>query len=64
MLGVRLRGVMTAVGTLQGEGMITYREGHITVLNRAKMERRVCACYKRVRDEEARLLPQKSGTLA
>ena len=64
MLGVRLRGVMTAAGKLQDEGMITYREGRITVLNRAKMEKRVCACYKLVRDEEIRLLPQKSGLLA
>jgi len=64
MLGVRLRGVMTAAGKLQEEGMITYRDGRITILNRAKMEKRVCACYKLVRDEEIRLLPQKIGTLA
>ena len=64
MLGVRLRGVMTAAGKLQSEGMITYRDGRITVLNRARMEQRVCVCYKLVRDEEIRLLPQKSGALA
>jgi hypothetical protein len=64
MLGVRLRGLMSAAEKLQGEGIITYRAGRITVLNRAKMEKRVCACYKIVRDEETRLLPQKSGTLA
>ena len=64
MLGVRLRGVMTAAGKLEAEGIIKYRDGRFTVLNRAKMEKRVCACYKIVRDEEIRLLPQKSGTLA
>ena len=64
MLGVRLRGVMTAAGKLQAEGIITYRDGRITVLNRGKMEKRVCACYRIVRDEEIRLLPQKSGTMA
>ena len=64
MLGVRLRGVMTAAGKLQAEGIITYRDGRITVVNRAKMEKRVCACYRIVRDEEIRLLPQKTGTLA
>ena len=64
MLGVRLRGVMTAAGKLEAEGIITYRDGRITVLNRAKMEKRVCVCYRIVRDEEIRLLPQKTGTLA
>ena len=64
MLGVRLRGVMTAAGKLQAEGIITYREGRITVVNRAKMEKRVCVCYRIVRNEEIRLLPQKTGTLA
>jgi hypothetical protein len=64
MLGVRLRGVMTAAGKLEAEGIITYRDGRITVVNRAKMEKRVCVCYRIVRDEEIRLLPQKTGTLA
>jgi len=64
MLGVRMRGVMTAAGKLQAEGIITYHDGRMTVLNRAKMEKRVCACYRIVRDEEVRLLPQKSGTSA
>ena len=63
MLGVRLRGVMTAAGKLQAEGLIEYHDGRITVLNRAKMEKRVCVCYRIVRDEEIRLLPQKSGKL-
>ena len=64
MLGVRQRGVMTAAGKLQAEGIVSYRDGRFTVLDRAKMEKRVCACYKIVRNEEIRLLPQKSGTLA
>jgi len=64
MLGLRLRGVMTAAGKLQTEGLIKYQNGRFTVLNRGKMEKRVCACYKIVRDEEIRLLPQKSGALA
>ena len=64
MLGVRLRGVMTAAGKLQDEGIVKYHNGRFTVLNRAKMEKRVCACYRIVRDEEIRLLPQKVGTLA
>ena len=63
MLGVRLRGVMTAAAKLQGEGIIEYHDGRITVLDRAKMEKRACACYRIVRDEEIRLLPPKIGKL-
>ncbi len=63
MLGVRLRGVMTAAGKLHAEGIITYLRGRITVLNRAKMEKRTCACYRIVRDEEIRLLPRTSSAL-
>jgi CRP-like cAMP-binding protein len=63
MLGVRLRGVMTAAGKLEGEGIIDYHDGRITVLNRAKMEKRACVCYRIVRDEEIRLLPPKIGKL-
>jgi hypothetical protein len=64
MLGVRQRGLKTAAEKLQREGIITYHAGRITVLNRARMERRVCACYRIVRDEEIRLLPPKIDKLA
>ena len=63
MLGVRLRGVMTAAGKLHAEGIITYLRGRITVQNRVKMEKRACVCYRIVRDEELRLLPQSSSAL-
>jgi CRP-like cAMP-binding protein len=63
MLGLRLRGAMTATAKLQAEGILRYRKGRFTVLNRAKMEKRVCICYRLVRDEELRLLPQKTGKL-
>jgi CRP-like cAMP-binding protein len=64
MLGVRQRGLRTAAEKLQREGLITYHAGRMTVLNRAKMEKRVCACYRIVRNEEIRLLPQKTGKVA
>ena len=64
MLGVRQRGLKTAAEKLEYEGIITYRAGRITVLNRAKMEKRVCACYRIVRDEEIRLLPPRIGRFA
>ena len=58
MLGVRLRGVMTAAGKLEGEGIIEYHDGRITVLSRAKMEKRACVCYRIVRDEEIGAPPE------
>jgi hypothetical protein len=35
------------------------RRGHITVLDRAGLERRVCECYAVVKNEYDRLLPGK-----
>ena len=63
MLGLRVRGALTAAEKLQDEGLLRYVKGRFTVLNRAKMEKRVCVCYRLVRDEELRLLPPKVGKL-
>ena len=57
MLGVRREGVTEAAGRLQAEGLIRYSRGHITVLDRPRMERRVCECYAVVKKEYDRLLP-------
>jgi CRP-like cAMP-binding protein len=57
MLGVRREGVTEAAGKLQEEGLIEYRRGRITVLDRAQLERRVCECYAVVKKEYDRLLP-------
>jgi len=56
MLGVRREGVTDAAGRLQEAGVIRYRRGHITVLQRAGLETRACECYEVVRKEFARLL--------
>ncbi len=51
MLGVRREGVTEAAGRLQQAGCISYRRGHISVLDRAALEARACECYAVVRKE-------------
>jgi len=62
MLGVRREGVTEAAGKLQGDGLIHYSRGHITVLDRPKLEARVCECYAVVKTEMDRLLPDKAAS--
>jgi CRP-like cAMP-binding protein len=57
MLGVRREGVTEAAGHLQNAGLISYRRGHITVLDRPGLEQRACECYAVVKKEYDRLLP-------
>ena len=57
MLGVRREGVTEAAGKLQKLGVIEYSRGHITVLNRPKLEALCCECYAVVKKETDRLLP-------
>ena len=49
MLGVRRVGVTEAVGRLQAAGLIHCSRGHIAVLDRPRLEARVCECYAVVR---------------
>jgi CRP-like cAMP-binding protein len=62
MLGVRREGVTEAAGRLQKDGLIHYSRGHIQVLDRPKLEERVCECYAVVKRESDRLLPEKTAT--
>jgi len=57
MLGVRREGVTEAAGKLQKLGVIRYRRGKITVLDRPRLEKLCCECYAVVRKESDRLLP-------
>ena len=57
MLGVRREGVTEAALNLQTAGLISYSRGHITVLDRKRLEQRTCECYAVVKKEYDRLLP-------
>jgi CRP-like cAMP-binding protein len=62
MLGVRREGVTEAALKLQQAGLIRYARGHITVLDRAGLEKRTCECYTVVKKEYDRLLPPVIAT--
>lgn len=62
MLGVRREGVTEAAGRLQKDGLIKYKRGQITVLDRNRLELRTCECYAVVKKEYDRLLPSMAGT--
>jgi CRP-like cAMP-binding protein len=62
MLGVRREGVTEAAGRLQDAGLIRYRRGHISVLDRGRLEERACECYGVVKHEYERLLPPIPAT--
>jgi CRP-like cAMP-binding protein len=56
MLGVRRASVSTAAARLQQAGLIRYRRGNITIVDRAVLEHASCECYGLVKAEYDRLL--------
>jgi CRP-like cAMP-binding protein len=46
MLGVRRQSVTVVAGTLQTAGFITYRRGHMRIINREGLESASCECYE------------------
>ena len=60
MLGVRREGITVAAGKLQKLGVIEYRRGHITILDRNKLESLCCECYAVVKAESDRLMADVS----
>ena len=56
MLGCRRSGVTDAAITLQADGYINYRRGHITITDGPGLEGASCECYAVVTAEYARVL--------
>ena len=46
MLGATRPTVTIVAGTLQRAGLITYQRGHVTIVNRKKLELASCECYR------------------
>ncbi len=63
LLGVRREGITEAAGKLQQTGFISYRRGHITVLDRSGLMKLACECYQVVKTEFDRLLPEVAAKL-
>lgn len=59
LLGVRRVGVTEAAGRLQAAGIIRCGRGHITLVDRRKLEARACACYAAIKKEFDVLLPAR-----
>jgi len=57
LLGIRRESVTQTAGKLQKDGLIALARGSITVVDRPKLEARVCECYAAVTEECERLLP-------
>jgi CRP-like cAMP-binding protein len=56
MLNTRRPGVSVAAGKLQDDGVIKYKRGHVTIVDREKLESISCECYEVVKKEFDRLI--------
>jgi CRP-like cAMP-binding protein len=50
MLGTTRPTVTVVAGTLQRAGLITYHRGHVTIVDREKLEAASCECYRAATD--------------
>ncbi len=56
MLGVRRESITEAASHLKNAGIISYRRGHLSVLDRKGLESHSCECYGVLKKELTRLL--------
>ena len=60
MLGVQRTGVSVAAGALQRAGLIRYKRGNVTMIDRRGLQQRSCECYGVSKKEFDRLLDDRS----
>jgi CRP-like cAMP-binding protein len=60
MLGVQRTGVSAAASTLKGAGLIRYKLGNVTIIDRRGLIRRSCECYGVSKNEFDRLLGKRA----
>lgn len=63
ILGVRRSSITTVAAAFQRSGLIAYRRGEVTVLDRNGLEAAACGCYAAGRDVYTRLLRLPSTSL-
>ena len=56
MLGVRRAGVTVVAGQMSEAGLISYRRGHVMILDRERLADAACECYDAVNVELQRLM--------
>jgi CRP-like cAMP-binding protein len=56
MLGVRRAGVTEAALTLQADGYITYKRGHVKIIDHEGLKEASCLCYEIMKAEFNRLI--------
>ncbi len=60
MLGVQRTGVTSAASTLQRSGLIRYKRGNVTIIDRRGLRRLSCECYGVSKREFDRLLDNRA----
>ena len=60
MLGVQRTGVTAAAGALQRAGLIRYKRGNVTIIDRGGLQHRSCECYGVSKREFDRLLGERT----
>ena len=58
MMGVRRTSVSGSANKLQADGLISYKRGVITILDRKALEKAACECYAAVRHAVADAMPK------
>lgn len=61
MLGVRRAGISVVANSLQAQGLVRQSRGRITVLDRAGLEEKACACYHMIERNRARIMDVSSA---